>query len=376
MPPTTTGISPTPSSRILRSTSLTSGCASRRGWRGRRCARPPRRGVGDAGGGETDALVDELDAGIARRHGDLLGTVAVAVEAGLADQHLEAVAEAGAFATVDESFSNDRWTPIHPWLGNRERAQAMREVHDFVDERQKAWCIHCARSLAGLETNQDHVPSKSLLQVPRPHHLPIVRICRECNAGFSLDEQYAVTFLSCVLAGSTGPAKQPNASAGRPLSDSPSLRAQIERSRTEFVTMGGETRILWTPDMERIKRVVLKNARGHVYFEHGEPIFDAPVHVSIVPLESLTGQERRDCEGPSEEGSLASWPEVGSRMMTRLLTGEDMAGKWVVVQEGSTRYSVQQCSNLRVRSVLYDYLATEVQWRLHVGLGATEKPWS
>ena len=54
-----------------------------------------QRGVGDAGRGEADALVDHLDAGIAGGDRDLLGTVAVAVEAGLADQHLEAAAEAG-----------------------------------------------------------------------------------------------------------------------------------------------------------------------------------------------------------------------------------------------------------------------------------------
>src|ERR1700746_3483976 len=76
----------------------------------------------------------------------------------------------------------------------------MQKIEEFVDERQMTWCIHCARPLAGLETNEDHVPSKSLLAKPRPHHLPIVTICRECNTGFSLDEQYAVTFLSCVLA--------------------------------------------------------------------------------------------------------------------------------------------------------------------------------
>jgi 3-hydroxyisobutyrate dehydrogenase-like beta-hydroxyacid dehydrogenase len=62
------------------------------------------------------------------------------------------------------------------------------------------------------------------------------------------------------------------------------------------------------------------------------------------------------------EGSLASWPEVGSRMMTRVATGEDMVGQWVVVQEGVYAYSVQQNGGLRVRSVLFEYLATEVQW--------------
>ena len=66
----------------------------------------------------------------------------------------------------------------------------MREIEDFVDERQK-FVVHPLRGpLANLETNEDHVPSKSLLRKPRPHHLPIVTICRECNTGFSLDEQY------------------------------------------------------------------------------------------------------------------------------------------------------------------------------------------
>jgi hypothetical protein len=238
----------------------------------------------------------------------------------------------------------------------------VRKIDEFVDERQKSWCIHCTRPLEGLDTNEDHVPSKSLLAKPRPRHLPIVTICRECNAGFSLDEQYAVTFLSCVLAGSTAPEKQSNASAARALTDSAALRARIEKSRTEYVTLCGETRILWKPELNRIERVALKNARGHAYFEYGEPMLEAPAHASALPLESMTVSEREDFEGLCDNGNLTAWPEVGSRMMTRVVTGEDMAGEWIVVQEGIYRYSVQQIDGLRVRSVLSEYLATEVRW--------------
>lgn len=238
----------------------------------------------------------------------------------------------------------------------------MQNVEEFSDERQKSWCIHCARPLAGLKTNEDHVPSKSLLTKPRPHHLPVVTICRECNTGFSLDEQYVVTFLSSVLAGSTDREKQPNASAARALTESPALRARIEQSRHEYVTLGEETRIIWKPDMHRIRRVVLKNARGHAYFEYGEPMLCEPTHLWALPLESMTATERRDFEGLSGEESLASWPEVGSRMMARMATGEDMSGQWVVVQEEIYRYSVQEDGGLRVRTVLFEYLATEVRW--------------
>lgn len=139
--------------------------------------------------------------------------------------------------------------------------------------------------------------------------------------------------------------------------------ARIEQSRTEYVTMGGETRLLWEPDMDRIRRVVLKNARGHVYFEYGEPMLDPPAHIWALPLESMSGAERRDFEGLQSQASIAGWPEVGSRMMTRLATGEDMSGLWVAVQEGAYRYSVQPAGGgLRVRTVLSEYLATEVQW--------------
>jgi hypothetical protein len=238
----------------------------------------------------------------------------------------------------------------------------MHSIEESVDERQMTWCIHCARSLAGLETNEDHVPTKGLLSKPRPHHLPVVTICRKCNNGFSLDEQYAVTFLSCVLAGSTDPEKQSNASAARALTKSAAFRARIEQSRSEYITVGGETRIVWTPDMTRIENVVLKNARGHAYFEYGEPMMDTPDHVRVTPLESMNSAERYDFEGLNDEGDLAPWPEVGSRMMTRLVTGEDMLGQWVVVQKGVYRYSVRQIDGLQVRMVLSEYLAAEVQW--------------
>ncbi|CDX21532.1 conserved hypothetical protein [Mesorhizobium plurifarium] len=245
----------------------------------------------------------------------------------------------------------------------------MERIEEFVDDRQKSWCIHCTRSLAELDTTEDHVPTKGFLIKPRPHNLPVVTICRDCNNGFSRDEQYAVTALSCVLAGSTDPEKQLNASAARALAESVALRAMIDRSKHEYQTTGGEMRIVWRPDMGRIKRVVLKNARGHAYFEYGEPMMSDPTHVWAQPFEDMTEAERMEFESLDEAGDLGVWPEVGSRMMARIASGLDMEGAgldmeggWVVVQEGTYRYSVSQLGGLRIRSVLWEYLATEVQW--------------
>ena len=56
-------------------------------------------------------------------------------------------------------------------------------------------------------------------------------------------------------------------------------------------------------------------------------------------------------------------PEVGSRMMTRVMTGQDLADGWVVAQDGVYRYAVAQAGTLLVRTVLFEYLATEVYWK-------------
>jgi hypothetical protein len=119
----------------------------------------------------------------------------------------------------------------------------------------------------------------------------------------------------------------------RILTRSPSLRARIEHARIESPTLFDETRIVWTPEPERISRVVLKNARGHAYFEYGEPMLDNPSRVWFAPLEGLRLEERAEFEDV-EGGHL--WPEVGSRMLTRALTGQDL--------------------------VIQNYLATEVLW--------------
>jgi hypothetical protein len=49
-------------------------------------------------------------------------------------------------------------------------------------------------------------------------------------------------------------------------------------------------------------------------------------------------------------------------MLTRVVTGQDLAGPWVTVQDGIYRYAVAQQGVVLVKSVLFEYLATEVFW--------------
>ncbi len=235
----------------------------------------------------------------------------------------------------------------------------MDQIEEFVDERQKAWCIHCGGWIVELESNLDHVPSKILLQKPYPPNLPTVRVCKICNEAFSLDEEYLFSFLSSVLTGSTNPDRQSNPKAERALGRNAELRARIDGSKTQYETIGSETRIIWVPEQERINRVVIKNARGHAFFEFGEPMLSEPEHVWAAPLETLSSEQRSEFEN-IDMGS--GWPEIGSRMMTRVITGQDLSGVWVIVQDGVYRYAVAQQGGMLVRSVLSEYLATEVYW--------------
>jgi hypothetical protein len=235
----------------------------------------------------------------------------------------------------------------------------MEQIKEFVDERQNSWCIHCGGWLSQLETNKDHVPSRGLLLSPHPANPPLVRVCTACNTSFSLDEEYVVAFLSSILAGSTDPVRQSSPKAARILTRSPKLRTKIERSKVEQLAFVGDSDLHWRPEHDRIQNVVLKNARGHAFFECGEPMLEPPQYIMVVPIEQLSAAERSAFES-IDFGGIA--PEVGSRMLTRMFTAQDMAGGWVMVQDDVYRYAVTVVGGLVVRSVLYEYLATEVSW--------------
>lgn len=238
----------------------------------------------------------------------------------------------------------------------------MDQIREFVDDRQKAWCIQCGDQVADVDTNRDHVPSKALLRKPYPENLPVVDTCVACNEGFSPDEEYLRLFLHCVLIGSTDPERHSDAKIARALQRHKKLRARIERSKTEYRTIGGETRCVWKPERERVERIVVKNARGHVFYEYGEPMLGGATRVWTLPLTVMSASEREEFEYDGVVEELAGSPEVGSRMMTRALTGQDMRDGWVIVQDGVYRFRVQQRCGIVVRSVLSEYFATEVHW--------------
>lgn len=253
----------------------------------------------------------------------------------------------------------------------------MREIEDFTDDRLKAWCIHCGGAIADVESNRDHVPTKSLLTKALRErgakydggvgdeldYLPQVTVCRRCNSSFSPDENYLLCVLHAVMAGSLypDPTKYPEA-ATILRSNRHVVRSLKNRPDGQLLLFDDLQPFTLFPDPDKVRRVIVKNARGHAYHEIGEPLLEAPDHVEFVPLALLSSEQRDAFEAVGTDAELAVWPEVGSRMTVHLLDEEAMVGGWITVEAGRYRYSIDWSGGLTVKTVIWEYLATETRW--------------
>lgn len=232
----------------------------------------------------------------------------------------------------------------------------IKKIWNFGDVGQTCFCVHCG----GPTETKDHAPSKVFLDLPYPLTRPTVPSCGECNNGFSDDEEYLACFVECVIQGTTDPELVKREKVAKALRRNLGLRGRIERSRREAETLGGGRIVTWDPEEDRVHRVALKLARCHAAYELNEPQLDDPDHLLVVPLVSLTEDQRQHFETPPDTGL---WPEVGSRAMTRSVEEEaGYVGGWCRVQEGRYRYMAVGAGSVMVRGVLSEYLACEVIW--------------
>ena len=248
-------------------------------------------------------------------------------------------------------------------------------IEDYSDERNEAWCIHCGTVLHCAEVNYDHVPTKSLLSKALRDegalydqgsslpdgYLPQVVICKSCNSKFSPDETYLLCVLHAVLAGSLYPDHRTHPEAANVLRSNRHIVRILKKAPSGQTFLFDDLQpFTLFPDPDRMGRVVTKNARGHAYHELGEPLMEGPAHMYVLPFMSMSRAEKAAFEEAGD--GLDVWPEVGSRMTLRLIDGLSMAGGWVEVEKDRYRYSVDWSSGVTVRTVVWEYLATEVHW--------------
>lgn len=230
----------------------------------------------------------------------------------------------------------------------------MDQIPCYGDERKLAYCAFCGQR---RPETRDHCPSKVLLDEPYPENLPVVGACSKCNGSFSADEEYLACLLSCVLAGSTDPAKIHRQKTSRILTDTPALRARIESARVE-----SDGTIVFTPELQRVTAVITKLARGHALHELHETCLEDPEIIDVRPLCKMSKSEIEAFETPASEG-VSCWPEVGSRALLHFVTGSGgPAYPWLIVQKGRYRYHASVDSGIEIRIVIQEYLACLVRW--------------
>jgi len=228
--------------------------------------------------------------------------------------------------------------------------------HLFADERLTDYCVFCGAA----PKTRDHNPSRVLLDKPYPHNLPVVEACESCNRRYSRDEQYLACLIECAICGSPEPNDVQREKIKRILSRNPALTTRLRASQRRDEAGN----LTWIPEIDRVRNVVLKLARGHVAYELSLPQLEDPDYISFVPFVTMTEDQRSEFElaaGSGPEG----WPEIGSRAFIRAAKGESAypSSGWIVVQPDRYRYRVAQADGNIVQMVVSEYLACHVIWR-------------
>lgn len=226
----------------------------------------------------------------------------------------------------------------------------MEQIQPFSDERFAAFCAYCG----GPPTTRDHVPPRIFLDQPYPRNPPVIGACIDCNRGASLDEEYVACLLEVAACGSVDAAKLRRLSIARTLEKRPALAARLALS----LRPGGEF-LVSQEDGVRLSAVFEKIARGLWAFEVGETAGSSTAVVRCAPIAGL-GADQLDAFRTIEEPDLL--PEVGSRMMIRALLGEDGPAPvtWIELQAGRFCYAIEVCQTGRVKMILGNYIAAEV----------------
>jgi hypothetical protein len=240
----------------------------------------------------------------------------------------------------------------------------MDQLKDFADCRLIDGCIYCG----GIPDTRDHVPSRSLLDAPLPENLPVVGACRKCNNAFSSDEEYFVCLLETVLRGSTDAVQRPL--VADIFRRSPALRARIEAARQE---RGGQ--VIFSIEVDRVKAVLLKLARGHAAYELSAVRRREPSVFAWGPLALLSDEQRNFIEDVHVPDI---YPEIGSRAMQRMVVAQFtfadpngvklqndalLVNDWLDVQEGRYRYLAYEAgSGVHVKVVIDEYLYCYANW--------------
>jgi hypothetical protein len=223
------------------------------------------------------------------------------------------------------------------------------QIRPFSDDRWAAFCAFCGKP----PKTRDHVPPKIFLDKPYPENLPVVGACPGCNQGASVNEEYIACLLEVAAQGTVDPTALRRRKVSRILALKPLLAARLASA------MGPNGRFtISLEDDARLSAVIEKIARALWAYEVGETAGLGSASVRYAQI-ALLSDAQIDAFRTLAQPDL--FPEVGSRMMFRILVSEygPIPASWIEVQPGRFSYAIE-ISPPRVKIIFGDYLAAEV----------------
>jgi hypothetical protein len=134
-------------------------------------------------------------------------------------------------------------------------------------------------------------------------------------------------------------------------------KKRLEDSLFNSLTVDEDGRPCLNIDADRIQRVLVKYAQGHIKYETGECLLDAPSNVAFAFKSQL------DCDTIvlfEAFQAVTVYPEVASRLMQRVIDTGYYG--WVDVQCGQYRYCVNVNDGVSVKIVIAERLFGEINW--------------
>ncbi|MDR2970848.1 MAG: hypothetical protein LBU83_02795 [Bacteroidales bacterium] len=228
----------------------------------------------------------------------------------------------------------------------------MIQIKTFSDDRLDAICSYCGN----VADTRDHVPSKILLDEPYPENLPVVPCCLKCNNEISLDEEYFACMLECLICGTVEIEKLSRQKIKNVLNKRKTLHRRLSNS-----IVHKDSDAFLNLETERLRRVFIKLAKGHMRYENGEPIIDEPSYLSYKPLSFMTAQERMFFFALEK---VDIFPEVVSRAMIKMVESNATCFSWENIQPDTYSYAVDTTAFI-VKIVIRNYMSIEVRWSTH-----------
>lgn len=221
------------------------------------------------------------------------------------------------------------------------------------DKSKEKGCIYCG----DIANTREHIPSKTFLNSPYPENLSTIPACYKCNNGYSKDEKYVSCFLdvlkSCIYIN-----HNLKDNTIRCLKDDIGLKKLIE----EQIDIKND-HVYFSIDDNKIKRILVKLAKGHAAFELDYINFDdVKIDVKYDFIFNLSK------EFINSFNNVVTYPvihEVGSRaiyLIQDLDSGfAETIALWNIIQNQQYRYQVvNRQSSTIVKIVIFEFLYSEI----------------